>query len=45
MLEQKISGNQDLPEGGFDGFLQSLLCTNVSLDPNNVVLYELFSEQ
>lgn len=24
-----ISGNQDLPEGGFDGFLQSILCTNV----------------
>nr|AAB66911.1 integrin subunit betaPo1 [Ophlitaspongia tenuis] len=27
--EQMISGNQDLPEGGFDGFLQSLLCTNL----------------
>ena len=29
--DQKISGNQDLPEGGFDGFLQSILCTNVSV--------------
>lgn len=27
--DQEISGNQDLPEGGFDGFLQSLLCTRV----------------
>ena len=29
--QQRISGNQDSPEGGFDGFLQSLLCTEVSV--------------
>ena len=28
---QNISGNQDIPEGGFDGFLQSILCTDVSV--------------
>ena len=26
---QRISGNQDAPEGGFDGFLQSIVCTNL----------------
>ena len=26
---QQISGNQDSPEGGFDGFLQSLVCTEL----------------
>ena len=24
-----ISGNQDFPEGGFDGFLQSIVCKKV----------------
>jgi protocadherin alpha len=27
--EQQISGNQDFPEGGFDGFLQAIVCTDV----------------
>lgn len=27
--DQVISGNQDSPEGGFDGFLQSIVCTDV----------------
>ena len=27
--EQRISGNQDSPEGGFDGFLQSIVCTDL----------------
>ena len=27
--EQTISGNQDFPEGGFDGLLQSIVCTEV----------------
>jgi hypothetical protein len=27
--EQIISGNQDFPEGGFDGFMQAIVCTNV----------------
>ena len=27
--EQQISGNQDAPEGGFDGFLQSIVCTDL----------------
>jgi protocadherin alpha len=27
--EQRISGNQDFPEGGFDGFLQSIVCTDM----------------
>lgn len=27
--QQRISGNQDLPEGGLDGFLQALLCTKI----------------
>ena len=26
---QEISGNQDFPEGGFDGLLQSIVCTEV----------------
>ncbi|XP_064401287.1 integrin beta-1-like [Halichondria panicea] len=26
---QNISGNQDSPEGGFDGFLQAIVCTNL----------------
>ena len=25
-----ISGGQDTPEGGFDGMLQSIVCTDVS---------------
>ena len=29
MNEQEISGNQDFPEGGFDGFLQSIVCGDV----------------
>ena len=24
-----ISGNQDAPEGGFDGFLQAIVCTDL----------------
>ena len=27
--QQVISGNQDFPEGGFDGFLQSIVCKKV----------------
>nr|CAB38100.1 integrin beta subunit [Suberites domuncula] len=27
--DQMISGNQDSPEGGFDGFLQPIVCTNL----------------
>ncbi len=28
--QANISGNQDSPEGGFDGMLQSVVCTDVS---------------
>ena len=27
---RRISGNLDSPEGGFDGFLQSIVCQDVS---------------
>ena len=27
--QQVISGNQDFPEGGFDGFLQAIVCKKV----------------
>ena len=30
--KQVISGNLDFPEGGFDGFLQSIVCTDVSIN-------------
>ncbi|CAI8001615.1 Integrin beta-1, partial [Geodia barretti] len=35
--EQIISGNQDFPEGGFDGFMQAIVCTNLGgvIEPND----------
>lgn len=30
--QQVISGNQDFPEGGFDGFLQSIVCKKVQIN-------------
>lgn len=31
--QQVISGNQDFPEGGLDGFLQAIVCKKVCTKP------------
>jgi len=35
--KQNISGNADIPEGGLDGFLQAILCTDVSYLNNKFI--------
>ena len=35
--QQVISGNQDFPEGGFDGFLQSIVCKKVCVEQKQII--------
>ena len=41
--EQIVSGNRDDPEGGFDGFLQSIVCTDLigwrDESPRKMIVY------
>lgn len=39
--QQVISGNQDFPEGGFDGFLQSIVCKKVPLSNYCIIINDL----
>ena len=44
--QQVISGNQDFPEGGFDGFLQSIVCKKVQINvplSNYCIMINAFS--